>query len=172
MDSSSDTNQNIGGVEEEDEVEDVEEQTEGLLPSSINGSDDDGGSTGEGIRNTRLEKLKQSERSEKRRRYGEGTNGHQSENIRRVLLRLSLVAGTGVVAFVVQDLEQLLGVIGSMGGAVLTLVLPALISLKCRPAKYRHFVITCLDVLFVITGTIAGVWGSVVSLEYNRLKSS
>jgi len=108
---------------------------------------------------------------EKRLKYGVDSNNEEGQDdIKRIILRLSLVACCGLVAYAVKDLEQLLGVIGSMGGSLITLVLPALIDLKMRPSKYRSHLVTVLDISFVIIGFIMGAWGSYTSLEYGKLK--
>jgi len=70
----------------------------------------------------------------------------------------------GFLAAVVPDLDGLIGIIGGIGGALLNVTIPALISLRLRPAKHSSLLTTCLDCVCVGMGLVFGVWGSYAAI--------
>lgn len=81
---------------------------------------------------------------------------------RRAILRLLLVALAASVAVACPSLERLLGVLGSLGGSLLSFVIPALISFNCRPRASLAAKIA--DLTIITVGLIGGTWGSVVAM--------
>jgi hypothetical protein len=110
--------------DDDDYAEDDEGQEEGLLEvdESINDledclqhvNDDDDNDNNNQEKKMKKKTKNHHIRSQKRLEYLENKSENNLDDYRRLMLRLSLVAGCGVFAFIVKDLEQLVSVIGSV----------------------------------------------------------
>jgi hypothetical protein len=108
--------------DDDDYAEDDEGQEEGLLEvdESINDLEDclqhvnDDNDDNNQEKKMKKKKKHHHIRSQKRLEYLENKSENNLDDYRRLMLRLCLVAGCGVFAFIVKDLEQLVSVIGSV----------------------------------------------------------
>lgn len=84
--------------------------------------------------------------------------------LKRSCFRIVIVVGIGLVAALVPDLGALIDLIGALTGSALSIVVPALIDLKCpRPGRRRwEFFVDCALILLGVIGGITGTFQAIV----------
>jgi len=102
---------------------------------------------------------------EARTRNGEcGLRSESQSQRAKLLLRMCLVTFTGFMAIVFPDLQRMVGVCGAIAGSLLAVIIPALVSLQCRP-KGGTSLSRAVDVLLVGFGLFFGALGSITALS-------
>ena len=81
----------------------------------------------------------------------------------RVAFRIGVVAATGAAAASIPDLGALLALVGSVTGAVLTLIIPSIINLRVfgRELPTLELFLTGLGLSL---GVVGGIWGTAMAL--------
>ena len=81
----------------------------------------------------------------------------------RVAFRIGVVAATGAAAASIPDLGALLALVGSVTGAVLTLIIPSIINLRVfgRELPTLELFLTGLGLCL---GVVGGIWGTAMAL--------
>mmetsp|Transcript_4364 Transcript_4364/g.13357 ORF Transcript_4364/g.13357 Transcript_4364/m.13357 type:complete len:503 (+) Transcript_4364:132-1640(+) len=83
---------------------------------------------------------------------------------KRSAFRIAVVVAIGLVAAVVPDLGALIDLIGALTGSALSLVVPAIIDIRCpRPGRRRWELI--VDLLICAVGVVGAVAGTVQAVQ-------
>ncbi|KAJ8605363.1 hypothetical protein CTAYLR_002359 [Chrysophaeum taylorii] len=84
--------------------------------------------------------------------------------LKRAAFRVSIVVGVGLVAALVPDLGALIDLIGALTGSALSLVVPALIDIKCpRPGRQRWELY--VDIFVLLVGLVGAVAGTIQAVQ-------